>query len=220
MTVDSIDGSGADRLTLLPKPTTPTEVRTRLLEMLRRDLVGPHPDLDADLAREVLAGTSPSTWYLTGYLGPRPKLEAPMKGDAAEEEVAELALEAQRGSEGMEQGATGSGTAADDGATERPPARSFAPSSLGLTVLLPKGTTALEARVTWGDYVVEPPLEEALILPEAREAALEAGKLPPSPKPGELQWRRLPREALLPIPLVIGLGTADDPGPGKRRSAD
>ena len=61
-----------------------------------------------------------------------------MKGEVAEEEVAELALEAQRGSEGMEQGATGSGTAADDGATERPPARSFAPSSLGLTVLLPK----------------------------------------------------------------------------------
>ena len=204
MTVDSIDGTGADRLTLMPRPTSAVEVRTRLLEMLRRDLVGPHPDLDSDLAREVLAGTSPSTWYLTGYLGPRPKLEATMKGDAAAEEVAELALEAQRGSEGMEQGATGSGTAADDGATERPPARSFAPSSLGLTVLLPKGTTSLEARVTWGDYVVEPPLEEALILPEAREAALEAGKLPPSPKAGELQWRRLPREARLPIPLAIG----------------
>jgi hypothetical protein len=46
-------------------------VRERLIDLLRRDLVGPHPDLDPDLAREVLSGTNPSNWYLTGYLGPR-----------------------------------------------------------------------------------------------------------------------------------------------------
>ena len=55
-----------DRLATLPKPTSAEGVRAQLLEMLRRDLVGPHPDLDPDLAREVIEGTNPSNWYLTG----------------------------------------------------------------------------------------------------------------------------------------------------------
>ena len=79
----SAAAAAQDRLSLLPKPSTPVEVRARLVDMLRRDLVGPHPDLDADLAREVLAGTSPSTWYLTGFLGPtasRPSNAAPAGG--------------------------------------------------------------------------------------------------------------------------------------------
>src|SRR5208337_1860396 len=62
-----------DRMTGLPKPASSVAVRERLIEMLRRDLVGPHPDLDPDLEREILAGTNPSNFYLTGYLGPRRK---------------------------------------------------------------------------------------------------------------------------------------------------
>src|SRR6202043_1963590 len=153
-------GAPVDRLTLMPRPTSAVDVRSRLLEMLRRDLVGPHPDLDSDLSREVFSGTSPSTWYLTGYLGPRrqgfkgQRIKAAL-GEAADQEQSELQLEAQRGSEGMEEGAPGPGNAADEGATERPPVRSFDPSSLGLTVLLPRHATALEARITWGDYVTE-----------------------------------------------------------------
>ena len=58
----------------LTTPATPVEVRERLLDLLRRDLVGPHPDLDPDLAREVLTGVAPSTWYLSGFLGPRQKI--------------------------------------------------------------------------------------------------------------------------------------------------
>ena len=70
-TEGSVAPTEVDRLTTLPKPGTPVDVRDRLLDMLRRDLVGPHPDYDPDLAREVLAGSSPSTWDLTGYLGPK-----------------------------------------------------------------------------------------------------------------------------------------------------
>ena len=58
----NVAAAAQDRLSILPKPTTPVEVRERLVDMLRRDLVGPHPDLDPDLAHEVLEGTSPSTW--------------------------------------------------------------------------------------------------------------------------------------------------------------
>lgn len=63
-------GEPTDRLAGLPKPATPVAVRERLVDLLRRDLVGPHPDLDPDLAREVIAGVAPATWYLTGFLGP------------------------------------------------------------------------------------------------------------------------------------------------------
>ena len=46
-------------------------VRGRLVDVLRRDLIGPGPE-DADLHREVLA-ENPSRWYLTGFLAPSPE---------------------------------------------------------------------------------------------------------------------------------------------------
>ncbi|WP_442755892.1 DISARM system helicase DrmA [Methylocystis sp. JAN1] len=191
-----------DRLTGLPKPSSPVEARARLVELLRRDLVGPHPDLDPDLAREILAGVSPSTWYLTGYLAPRRGGAA--KQAASEEEQAEAQLDVLRGSEGMEQGVPGRAGADDDANSERPPPRSFAPSSLGLTVLLPRGATEISARVTWGDYVTEPRIEDALILPDARAAAEAEGEKPKYPGAGEIDWRRIPREARLTLPIRAG----------------
>lgn len=203
----------ADRLTTLPKPALAVEVRARLLDMLRRDLVGPHPDLDRDLEREVLSGTSPSNWYLTGYLGPR-RLGAAARrvkvvaGEIKDEEQSELLLDAQRSSEGMELGAPGPGHAPDEGATERPPMRSFEPSSLGLTVLLPRDARELQARVTWGDYVTEPPLDEAIFLPEKRDAAIQAGERPKEPPRSSLDWRRIPREERMTITLPAARGGA------------
>ncbi len=199
-----------DRLVGLPKPASPTAVRERLIELLRRDLVGPHPDLDPDLAREALSGTNPSNWYLTGFLGPRRitgaalRLAAVAGSDAAQEEAAQDLLEAQRGSEGMEDGATGKGAAPDDGSAERPPTRSFEPSSLGLTVLLPRDARELKARVTWGDYVTEPRLDDAIFLPEAREAAEARGDTPKPPARNTIDWRRVPREESVVIPLYPG----------------
>ena len=198
-----------DALVGLPKPATPDEVRARLIDLLRRDLVGPHPDLDPDLAREVLSGSSPSNWYLTGFLGPNRKTGAArrvaaIQGEAAGEEVAEDLLEAQRGSEGMEEGATGKAGAPDDGSAERPPTRSFEASSLGLTVLLPRGARELKARVTWGDYVTEPRLDDALFLPEAREAAEARGEKPKAPAHNAIDWRRLPREVLADVAIQAG----------------
>lgn len=196
-----------DRLTELAKPTSAAGVRESLVDLLRRDLVGAHPDLDPDLAREVLSGTNPSTWYLTGFIAPRRKTGAACRlaaidgSEAAQEQAAEDLLESQRGSESMEQGAPGSGAAADDGASERPPPRSFVPSSLGLTVLLPRDAKVLKARVTWGDYVTEPRLDEAVFLPAVREAAEAAGDKPKEPQRNSLDWRRIPREEWVTIPL-------------------
>jgi hypothetical protein len=194
-----------DRLSTLPAPGTPVEVRERLVEMLRRDLVGAHPDLDPDLEHEVLQGTSPSTWYLTGFLFPH--RETPIDKRAAlvkEEEQAELALEEQRATEGMEQGAAGQPTSPDQQPSEPPPRRSFEPSSIGLTVLLPRDATSLEARVTWGDYVTEPPLDSALVNPDEREDANKEGRALNEPAKSSLSWRRLPRERFIHIPLKLG----------------
>ncbi|MBU3888768.1 DISARM system helicase DrmA [Methylosinus sp. KRF6] len=195
-----------DRLSDLPKPGSPVEARDRLIELLRRDLVGPHPDLDPDLAREILSGVNPSTWYLTGYLGPRrdaPTARAP-ESEASEEESAELRLEAQRGSEGMEVGAPGGAGSEDSAGSERPPVRSFAASSLGLTVLLPRDAKELQVRVTWGDYVTEPRLDDAVFLPAARESAEAKGEKPRFPAANEVDWRRIPREERLTLPIRAG----------------
>lgn len=193
-----------DLLSILPAPTTPVKVRERLVQMLRRDLVGAHPDLDPDLGQEVLQGTSPSTWYLTGFLFPHRETSIEKREGLVEEEQSELALEEQRATEGMEQGAAGQPTAQDQQSSEPPPRRSFEPSSIGLTVLLPRSATALDARVTWGDYVTEPPLESALVNPEEREEANSQGRALNEPARNSLAWRRLPRERKLTIPLRLG----------------
>ena len=44
--------------------------------------------------------------------------------------------------------------------------RRFLPSSVGLTVLLDPDIREIEAIVSWGDYRTEPPIEEALLLPD------------------------------------------------------
>lgn len=197
-----------DALSILPKPASPVDVRERLMDLLRRDLVGAHPDLDPDLDREIISGTSPSTWYLTGFLAPRRKdtrerrAEKILGNGDADDEKAEAQLDALRSAEGMELGAPGSGSAVDDGASERPPMRSFVPSSLGLTVLLPRSAKTLQARVTWGDYVTEPPLDKAVFLPDEREKAVQAGEQPKEPPKSSLDWRRIPREEFLTIDLA------------------
>lgn len=184
-----------DRLSGTPKPATPVAVRERLLDLLRRDLVGPHPDLDPDLAREVLAGVAPSTWYLTGFLGPKRDAGAARAGatagdDIAAENKAQDLLDAQRASESLSEVAQGKGDAPDEGNSEPPPMRSFQPSSIGLTVLLPRDATQLQARVTWGDYVTEPRLDDAVFLEAAREVAEARGEVPKPPKWDTLDWRR------------------------------
>ena len=53
--------------------TSSVEVRGQIVDMVRRDLIGPLPEdiepADADLQRERLR-EQPSWWYLTGYIAP------------------------------------------------------------------------------------------------------------------------------------------------------
>lgn len=188
-----------DRMAAMPPPTTSKEARDRLVNLLRRDLIGPHPDLDPDLAREVLTGSAPSTWYLTGYLAPHkdaPQIDLPQ--ETADDEAGEAGLEDLRGTEDVGQDASASGR--EDDAPAEPPRRTFLPSSLGLTVLVPDGVTTITARVTWGDYRPQPPLAEALFLPE-RANELEPGELAQAGRASDREWHRVPHDETLTLTL-------------------
>jgi hypothetical protein len=117
--------------------TTSLEVRERLVEALRLDLVGPwtgHP-----LADERLPGwVRPSNWYLTGFLIPS---GAPPEasGDVDEDDDFELVPE----SAGL----------AEESSDERKAAKKgYFPSSIGLSFLVPKEAHDLAVTVRWGDY--------------------------------------------------------------------
>jgi hypothetical protein len=163
--------------------TRPAEVRARLVDILRRDLVGPGSQ-DDDLQRERL-GERPSRWYLTGFIAPAD--EKPAEDDPAAQEDQDHEAQA-------DLGAGAGGAAGDDEAGEAPSARRrFLPSSIGLTVLLPVNVETIEARIDWGDYVTEPPLPEGALLP--REDGEE-------PAPRHVDWVRVPqqRSVTLTIP--------------------
>jgi hypothetical protein len=123
-------GADADEATI---PVTSAEVRSRLVETLQLDLVG--PDNDHPCAAELLP-QSPQRWYLTGYLVPQ-RAPEPSRRSRDEEDEGEGAVE-QGGDEDQH---------ADSNARV-----SYLPSSVGLSVLIPPGVPGLRAVVRWGDY--------------------------------------------------------------------
>jgi hypothetical protein len=71
--------------------------------------------------------------------------------------------------------------------------RRFLPSSIGVTVLLPPAVTEIEARVTWGDYLTEPPLPEQILIGEE----IGADGKPKRQALPEVEWVRAPRERIV-----------------------
>ena len=66
----------------------------------------------------------------------------------------------------------GSSAADDDQPPEMPVTRRrFAPSSIGLTVLVPATVRAVTVVVTWGDYTTEPPLTTLQLTEEGADRA-------------------------------------------------
>ena len=178
--------------------TNSLDVRARIASTFRRDLVGPGPEPeDLDLASERL-NENPSRWYLTGFLAPADDelaLDGAEDGDASAE-AEELEIE------GGEADADGAGGAAGD--NEEPEApnarRRFLPSSVGLTVLLDPDIREIEAVVSWGDYRTEPPMEEALLLPDP-EGEQDAEKKPRRP---QVVWVRAPKERRFTLAVQDG----------------
>lgn len=172
---------------------TSTDIRARLVETLRRDLIGPGPQ-DIDLARERLK-EKPSGWYVTGYLAPVPEpsgpsAEIPEEGELFEEGDPLVGDDLGGDAE------AGPARAADDAPEDVPPAvRIRAPSSLGLTVLLDASVREVEVNLSWGDYITVPPLSEEELLSDSAEAP-------------EVVWDRVPGNETLKVSV---------PTDGKRR---
>ncbi len=179
--------------------TTSLDTRARIVNAFRRDLVGPTPyPEDADLAAERL-NEQPSRWYLTGFLAPAEDELALDGVDEADEdgepEERELDVE--------EPDPAGAGGAAgDDTEPEAPNARRrFLPSSVGLTVLLDPSVTEIEAKVCWGDYRTEPPMELALLAPDPPPGADGAASRPKRP---DVEWIRVAKTRTLRLPVRDG----------------
>lgn len=120
-------------------PANSLEVRDRLVEALKLDLVGPwdgHPFFDERLPGWI----RPSNWYLTGFL--IPSGSPPDKSADADEddELGEIPDSAGLPEESNEE--------------RKAAKKGFFPSSMGLSFLLPGETRALTVTVRWGDYAL------------------------------------------------------------------
>lgn len=143
----------------------PVDVRDRLVDVIREDLVGPAaPD-------EVLPLT-PSRFYLTGFL-------VPFEGGE------QLRFDPESDDDLSEAGA-GAGADADEGgaADEASKRKVLLPASLGISVLVPDGVRSLEVQASWGDYIRD---EDA-----NATAAQDDGES--KPRERERRWRRAHRE--------------------------
>ena len=108
------------------------------MEALAGDLVGPY-------AEDEVLGLPPSRWYLTGFLVPRAAREV------VEREVAEDDGELAAGNDESEEENPGAG------AEPEPKQKNRLPASMGMSVLLPAGSTtdSVKATLRWADYVPE-----------------------------------------------------------------
>ena len=187
---------------LLTAPKAAARVRAHLVDTLRRDLVGPAPGVDDDLAAETLP-IRPSRWYLTGYLKPRRQPDDDAEAPPAETE-GELGA--------IQGGADANDDGADDPAGTR---RSFLPSSLGLSALVPAGTAAITARATWGDYTAQD-MPDSVAGPAGQAEAPPGSGAPAQGTLSTLRWTRTPGDVKLDVPLSPGgaLARHDLPGTG------
>jgi hypothetical protein len=182
--------------------TRSVEVRAHLVNLLRRDLVGPGPQ-DADLVTERL-NENPSRWYLTGFLAPAEDSLA-QDGTRAREDDPSIQEEMETDVEESANDGAG-GAAGDDAVPETPNTkRRFLPSSIGLTVLLPPDVTEIEVDVTWGDYRTEPPLSEDLFLPDENENAGNTGRSTEKRRQF-VDWIRVPQQRTVRLPVADGRG--------------
>lgn len=122
----------------------PVEVRTKLVEALELDLVGPaerEPESLGELSERL--PQAPSRWYLTGFLVPAGAGPEQLADPSSDEDLDETPR-----------------TAGIDEDTTREPASARQrrlPTSMGVSVLLPAEARQIEVRVRWGDYVLESP---------------------------------------------------------------
>jgi hypothetical protein len=156
-------------------------VRAHLVEALGADLVGP---TDPRQPEEILP-RSPSRWYLTGFLAPASRRVATMADEDKSTTDDAATDESPAGPDGTK----------GEAEEPKPKRRMLFPASLGLSVLLPAGTEAVTAEVSWADYARVP--EEDGARPDADR--------PPKTR-ARYVWRRIPR-AFGPLSITLAAAT-------------
>ncbi len=119
------------------KTGTSLEVRERLIEALRLDLVGPWAG-HAFVAERLPGWVRPSNWYLTGFLIPS-DMPAEKSADADEDDDFEVVPET-------------AGLAEESSEERKSAKKGYFPSSMGLSFLVAKAARELMVTVRWGDY--------------------------------------------------------------------
>ncbi len=116
---------------------TSLDVRDRLVEALKLDLIGPWPG--HALAEERLPGHyRPSNWYLAGFLIPSSTPAESSADPDEDEDFDEIPEDAGLPEESSEE--------------RRTAKKAYFPSSVGLSFLTSAQTSALDVTVRWGDY--------------------------------------------------------------------
>jgi hypothetical protein len=124
------------------------QIRDEIVKALKLDLIGPEP---GDARENEVLDRQPSREYLTGFIVPyeppdgavRPQLQ--LSGEDTEQEEIDEVPRA-----GLD----------DDQAPETASARrAYFPSSIGISVLVPKEAKSIKVTVVWGDYKFVPPPE-------------------------------------------------------------
>jgi hypothetical protein len=167
------------------------EIRTQLVDALRLDLIGPDAVRKLGTLEEVLS-QSPSRWYLGGFLVPLDAGEAQRSDEAGGEDLDEMS----------EAGGT------DDKTTPEPAAarRSYMPSSIGLSVLVPASLRQMQVTVRWGDYRVG----SCQLAVVRQDNGLASDNCQPTtdnysdncqPTTDNCSWRRTPREEQVTLDL-------------------
>ena len=139
---------------------------------------------------------------MTGFIAP--------KEDEVEEDDPAVQEEDEREAE-QDLGSGAGGAAGDDEPSDAPVThRRFLPSSIGLTVLLPMDVDSMEARVSWGDYVTEPPLPEDALLSSGNDDGSSGRRV---------IWVRVPQQRSVTLAVPNGRGRAFVPDSGPTQMA-
>ena len=148
----------------------PAHVRDQLASALALDLVGPGPD-DTAHADEIL-GTSPSVWYLTGFLVPFEAPPGEREGDDADGEL-----------DGIDKARAGDDETSPEASAAR---KGLFPSSIGLSLLVPAAARELAVTARWGDYspLPDPDAEDTRRRPTRWQRRPRAEPLTLTLKPG------------------------------------
>ncbi len=170
------------RIEVVP-PSSSAEVRGRLVDALRLDLVGPwatHP-----FAEERLPGwVYPSNWYLTGFLIP---VATPPEKAADADEDDELGV--------VEPG----GLAEETHEEKKAAKKAFFPSSMGVSFLVAAAAKGVEVEVRWGDY------EKTEILGEEEGKPVSAWQRRPREATVAVQLSGRAKPQVLDVPESGGL---------------